>query len=68
MTLDLTKQDLVNLVAGTSPFYDVWKFIPDNLYSYTGGFSDRFQWNKLGLEKLSENELYSLYRKIFPNI
>lgn len=64
MTVNLEKQDLINLLNGTEPSYDSFDKIPNKLFSYSGGFTERFTWIKPELNKLSETELFELYNKI----
>ena len=66
MTIEVDKKDLVNLIAGTSlPSYDyINEFTQIGVGYYVGGFCDRWEWNKSGLEKLDENTLLEIYRKI----
>jgi len=63
MEIKLTKQDLVSLVLGTSPHYDVFEnYRVKNAGNYIGGFKDEWQWDYSKVHLLSEAELYQLYR------
>jgi hypothetical protein len=66
MTIEVDKKDLVNLIAGTSlPSYDyINEFTQIGAGEYIGGFYDRWEWNKSGLEKLDENTLLEIYKKV----
>ena len=61
MKVDLSKQDLIYLVKGVSPFYSMF----DNpLIARTGSFNGslgKWNWNYSELNLLSEEELYNLY-------
>ena len=60
MNVDLNKEDLISLVMGTSPNYDLMQK-PDiqKLGSYSGSY-DRWSWNS-SLNELTESQLYKLY-------
>jgi hypothetical protein len=62
MLVFLGKNDLVCLVMGTSPSYEVMSdtMVKEN-GTYCGGFKDEWQWDKYKLEKLTEEELWQLY-------
>jgi hypothetical protein len=63
MNIDLSKQDLLNLVLGTSPHYDVFEnHRIKSAGKYIGGFKEEWQWDRSKLELLPEQELYQLYR------
>ena len=56
MDINLSKDDLISLVKGTCPNYDVMdSMIERKLGYYTGGFRDDWTWSGLG--KLTEEEL-----------
>lgn len=60
MDVDLTKEDLINLVKGTCPNYNVMdSMIERKLGHYTGGFRDDWTWDRLG--HLTEEELIEVY-------
>lgn len=68
MTVELSKKDIIHLLRGTEPNYNVMGLVKDmELGSYIGGFEDRFEWNYQSSkcwDKYSEQELYDLYLKI----
>jgi hypothetical protein len=60
--VNLDKEDLVNLVMGTSPYYNEFENPQiKQCGSYTGGMTERWDWKTTELEKLSEEKLYELY-------
>jgi len=62
MNIDLNKKDLINLVKGTSPYYDEMEHpLVQANGSYTGGFVDKWSWNRYDLEELSKKDLWRLY-------
>lgn len=62
MTINLSKTDLINLVKGIKPSYDILDnpLIKNNGY-YIGGFVDNWYWNN-NLENLSEEQLFEIYQ------
>lgn len=63
MLIDLDKTDLVNLVRGINPPYEVFEVsLVKQCGSYTGGFNDRWDWRTYDLEKLTESQLVELYK------
>lgn len=62
MVVELDKGDIISLVMGVTPYYSVFEHprVKSN-GSYTGGFVDKWGWDKTSLQTLSENELYELY-------
>jgi len=62
MILDLEKSDLINLLMGTSPNYDVMEDPTIKPYGdYTGGFVDKWSWNKFSLVDLEDETLFDMY-------
>lgn len=65
MKVDLDKNDLIAMVMGKDPGYT---FLDEELVKrggyFTGGFSDRWTWEKHKLELLSEEELVELYKML----
>jgi len=62
MDLSLEKEDLINLVMGTSPSYEaIGNPIVDKSGHYTGGFHDKWTWDSYKLEKFTEEELFDIY-------
>lgn len=41
MVVDLDRKDIVSLLKGVEPSYEIMEKIPKDLGSYTGGFVDR---------------------------
>lgn len=62
MLIDLTKEDLVNLVNGCSPNYSVFENDEVKINGSYNGSYDTWSWNKGSLRDLEEEELLSLYR------
>ena len=61
MNFDLDKKDLISLVKGTHPHYDVFEHkLVKRCGNYTGGMSDRWSWN-YNISDLTEVELFDLY-------
>ena len=62
ITMELDKKDLVNLVSGSFVPYELMDTMTEkSLGSYQGGFYDRWVWSSVGLNNLTENELYDVY-------
>ena len=62
MTVELDKTDLLALINGKEPYYKAFdvEIIKEN-GSYCGGFVDKWRWDPIALQRLSEKELYELY-------
>lgn len=62
MTVNLEKSDLINLMKGIKPHYDIFDhpLIKGN-GCYIGGFFDNWIWNS-NLEYLSEEEIWQIYQ------
>lgn len=68
MTVELDKKDLISLVKGICPSYQIM----DDPYirqlgSYRGGMNDEWSWNSYKLEELTEETLFKLYQFIKKN-
>lgn len=62
MKIELYQIDLVNLVTSVEPYYNLHRELIDReLGSWTGGFVDKWDWNKSKLSLLTETELVKLY-------
>lgn len=62
MKVNLNKEDLISLVKGEVPYYDIFdNELVDKSGKYIGGFHDKWEWDDYALKKLSEEELYKLY-------
>ena len=62
MKFELDRNDLVSLVLGADPNYDVMnhpKIEPHG--SYTGGHSDRWSWQGSYFKGCSEEDLFEIY-------
>ena len=67
MNINLSKEDLVNLVMGTSPYsYELTTYLEKQLGlgNYTGGFVDKWTWSEHALRQLTEEQLYAVYQKV----
>lgn len=62
MKVELDGYDLVNLVKGIEPNYNVMnnELVQGNGH-FVGGFVDRWDWDYSCLKKLSEKDLWELY-------
>ena len=62
MQVDLSREDLLNMVKGTSPYYNAFEHpLVKKSGSYCGGFVEKWSWNG-GLDKLTDRELLKLYK------
>lgn len=63
MTLELEHKDLVCLVLGTEPYYDVMEHPSiKNTGKWVGGFVERWDWNQAVLNKLSDERLAEIFK------
>lgn len=61
--INVKKKDLINLIKGTSPSYELMNEPIVQRHGYfVGGFVDEWKW-KDSLENLTEQVLYELYLK-----
>ncbi len=62
MKIDLDKSDLIAMVMGKDPGYKLLEheLVKKSGY-FIGGFVDKWTWEKLKLNKLTEKELSDLY-------
>lgn len=64
----LGHEDIVNMVCGLNCGCYEMQLINDcggkGLYSYTGGMSDNFKWDRRNLQMLSDKSLLALYTGI----
>ena len=64
MNVELSKDDLVTLVMGSEPHFDLMsKYTGLEYGHWTGGFVDEWTWYKWALERLDEEELYSIFQE-----
>ena len=63
MFVNLEKYDLISLIVATYPktYEDMGVYEKLGFGRYYGGFNDRWEWNRSGLEKLSEDQLLDFY-------
>lgn len=60
---ELTRNDLISLIKGTSPPYSVFEHpIVKKNGSYVGGHVDKWTWNNQLGDNLTEGELWDLYK------
>lgn len=65
MTIKVNKKDLVNLITGASPSFDlINQFTEMGIGNYIGGHADRWSWNRTTLETLNEDDLLEIYKKM----
>lgn len=69
MTLELKRKDIIHLLRGTEPPYEVMEEIPNCLGYYCGGFKDEWVWDidsryeDEDTKQYSDEYLYNLYLK-----
>lgn len=62
MLVDLGRKDIISLLTGCKPNYNVIDKIPKELGSYVGGFVNDWEWNNINENVSYTNEqLYDLY-------
>ena len=62
MELNLSKEDLINLVTSQQPGYDLFdNLLVKNGGSYQGSYNDRYVWDLKKLNEYSEQDLFNLY-------
>lgn len=61
MEFELDRKDVISLLKGTEPNYDVMDKIPRDLGRYYGGFKDEWRWNSFISDKYSDEELLDFY-------
>ena len=62
MLIEVDKKDLVSLVYGTAPYYDIFEVpLVKKCGEWIGGMADKWDWSYSELQSLSEQELYDLY-------
>ena len=66
MIVELNKEDLCNLLGGTTPPLKLLNKISRmGLGYYTGGFDDRWTWRlDISCEDYTEQDLWNLYKEI----
>lgn len=64
MLISLTKEDVINMIIGTNPGWNMSAMdhhLVRKCGTYCGGFVDRWDWNRHELNKLSDQELLTVY-------
>ena len=62
MLVDLDRKDIISLLTGCKPNYNVIDKIPKEFGSYVGGFVNDWQWNNISEDtSYSDEQLYGLY-------
>ena len=62
MNIEIDRTDLINMIKGTNPSYDLMtQPMIKLLGSFTGGFSDRWNWNYSFPTELSDEDLFEVY-------
>jgi hypothetical protein len=61
MKIELEREDLLNMVKGTSPYYSVMEdTLVKKAGQWIGGMADRWSWGDLN--SLTDEELFKLYK------
>ena len=63
MLLELKQKDLINMIKGTSPYYDLINEWTLQNYGYYNGSHDDWHWNISELKKLNEEDLFTIYEQ-----
>lgn len=61
MVVDLSREDIINLLRGTNPGWDVMDKIPENLGYEIGGFVGEWKWTISVNDPQTDEELFELY-------
>ncbi len=61
MIVELDREDIISLMKGTEPNYNIMHKIPEDLGRYVGGFADRWEWDMIIPTQYSDEELYNIY-------
>lgn len=65
MITEIDKIDIVNMLKGTAPPYELIEELEKSgVGNFTGGFSDGWRWNEFELKTKSEQDLFEIYTKI----
>lgn len=63
VTLD--RKDIINLIKCTEPSYNLMKDpIIEQMGTFIGGFSDRWDWNNSKFQNFTITQLWSTYLKL----
>ena len=61
MIVDLDRKDIISLLTGSQPNYNVMDKIPEELGYYVGGFVNDWRWNDISENvSYSDEQLYDL--------
>jgi hypothetical protein len=64
MNVTLKHSDLVTLICGIEPDHIIMDILEEKgIGCYIGGHHDYWEWNKDNLKKLTESELWGVYKK-----
>lgn len=69
MVVDIDRKDLLCMLRGTCPSYEIMNKIPGDLGEYIGEFLDKWYWNfnpgdeEWIFKKYSEQYIWELYQK-----
>lgn len=62
MIVDLDRKDIISLLTGSQPNYNVIDKIPEEFGYYVGGFVNAWRWNYISENvSYSDEQLYDLY-------
>ena len=62
MKVELSKKQLINMVLGTVPGYNVFEHpLVKQCGYYCGGFVEKWNWHSNKLNELTEEQLFELY-------
>jgi len=65
MKVDLSKDELIKVVKGDSPSYELMEHpLVKSHGKYYGGFNDYWEWDTYSLRKLTEEELCQIYKLV----
>lgn len=61
MVVDLSREDIINLLRGTYPGWDVMDKIPEDLGCEIGGSVGEWEWNISVNNPHTDEELFEIY-------
>lgn len=61
MVVDLSREDIINLLSATDPGWDVMNKIPEDLGHEIGGFVNEWEWTISVDSPYTDEELFELY-------
>jgi hypothetical protein len=63
MNVELSKEDLLSLVKGASPYYSIFDDKRIKPYGhFVGGHAEYWQWSDSALQELSNEQLFEIYQ------